>query len=147
MVLVIVWIWCYSVIIVVMDSNQTLRENEMSALSAIYGDDWRPISVENGLYSMTLRACGGSDNTITLDLELPAEYPLSRAPILTLSAPWMARKAKKRLMDELDEIYERSGGDSIIYSWIEKAREYLDQAGTVDEPEGVDEGKQRGFKF
>ena len=35
-------------------------------------------------------------------------------------------------MQELDDIYDKSGGDNIIYSWIEKAKDYLNEENTTD---------------
>lgn len=105
--------------------NKSLQANEIEALSAIYGSDWCVVDAENNVYYITLRDDGSHEKRITLEVQLPPEYPLEKQPYCTLSAPWMSRESKSLLMTELDNIYSRSKGDSIIYSWIEKCKEFL----------------------
>jgi hypothetical protein len=117
--------------------NITLRNDEIQALSAIYGEEWITEDETNNVYSITLK----NDNflntnecqqrsqlcerMIRLEFRLPVEYPLEAMPFYTLSAPWMSRMDKIRLMSSLEEIYCSHAKESILYLWIEKAREFL----------------------
>ncbi|CAG2171246.1 unnamed protein product [Oppiella nova] len=119
---------------------KTLRSDEIEALSAIYGDEWVVEDESSHVFSITLKYdnnCNDSPSQtrshshtdwqrmIRLEFRLPDEYPLSQPPLYTLSAPWMSRKDKTRLMAELEEIYCSNESQSILYLWIEKAREFL----------------------
>lgn len=119
--------------------NKTLRNDEIQALSAIYGDEWIHEEEDNNVYSITLKYDNNINNTkndcqqrsqlcermIRFEIRLPDEYPLESMPFYTLSAPWMSRMDKMLLMSSLEEIYCEHSGESILYLWIEKAREFL----------------------
>ena len=117
-----------------MDCN-TLRNDEIQALSAIYGEEWLVEDEANNVFSITLKDkshCIDSqtrsqetERTIHLEFRLPEEYPLSQPPMYVLSAPWMSRRDKSLLTQQLEEIYCSNESQSILYMWIEKAREFL----------------------
>lgn len=114
-----------------MDST-TLQADEIEALSAIYGSEWVVEDELNRVFSITLKhQQRNSDNErqiekiITLQFRLPPEYPLEAPPFYVLSAPWMSRSEKINFMSSLEEIYCNHAGESILYLWIEKAREYF----------------------
>ncbi|CAG2116481.1 unnamed protein product [Medioppia subpectinata] len=114
---------------------KTLKSDEMEALAAIYGDEWVVEDETSHVFSITLKNetnCNDSqtrgqdwERMIRLEFRLPEEYPLSQPPFYTLSAPWMSRKDKMQLMAQLEEIYCDNESQSILYLWIEKAREFL----------------------
>ncbi|XP_054164884.1 protein IMPACT-B-like [Oppia nitens] len=114
---------------------KTLRNDEIEALSAIYGEEWVAEDTDNSVYSIILKSdnnCNEShgkpndwQKIIRLEFRLPDEYPLSQPPMYTLSAPWMSRKEKASLMAQLEDIYCCNEAQSILYLWIEKSREFL----------------------
>lgn len=123
--------------------NGVLQSDEIEAISAIYGDDWVFENPETSLYSIELfedesikndksdgdqqqqQMMSSNKKSIRLEIKLSPDYPLNGPPTYTISAPWMSRKEKTHLMDDLNEIYINHLGESILYMWIEKTREYL----------------------
>ena len=113
--------------------NKTLQNDEIEALSAIYGKEWVTEDSENQVYSITLKGENVIDSqkshewdkAITFQFRLPPDYPSSSPPFYTLSAPWMIPERKRNLNSSLDQIYSQHEGESILFMWIEKAREYL----------------------
>ncbi|XP_053208859.1 protein IMPACT-B-like [Panonychus citri] len=116
--------------------NETLRKYEIEALSAIYGDDLMLEEEESHGFSVTLTHPEENEKTIKLDIRFSLDYPLNGPPYYTLSAPWMSRNLKSRLVGELNTIYLDNQGESILYMWIEKAREYFDKDENVDSING-----------
>ena len=112
-----------------MTDDTAMQQDEISAISAIFGDDWVCENQDDRVYSIELKEESSSaencDNCIRLGLKLPEEYPSKKPPVYEISAPWMSRKVKSQMMSALDQIYDENRGESIIYQWIEKAREYL----------------------
>ncbi|RWS04081.1 protein IMPACT-like protein [Dinothrombium tinctorium] len=123
--------------------NETLRRDEMEALSAIYCDDWILEDPENRVYTITLRepsSFGKShDKFIQIQFRFPLDYPLNAAPLFTISAPWMSRHDKQRLISAFNEIHVEHRGESVVYLCIEKAREFL--ANDTSRSEVCDENK------
>ena len=115
-----------------MNENKHLQDNDIEALSAIYGQDWSIIDDDNKVYSIRIKNDSNSNEEIKLEIRLPKNYPLSEPPCYTLSAPWMSAKCKSDLMAQFDDIYSKSKGDNIIYSWIEKCKEFLIQSNKND---------------
>ena len=117
---------------------KTLRNDEIEALSAIYGEEWIAEDESNSVFSITLKEednCHESqeyERMIRFEFRLPEEYPLSQPPLYTLSAPWMSRRQKSLLTQQLEEIYCSNESQSILYLWIEKAREFLRCSQTND---------------
>lgn len=110
--------------------NETLRKDEIEALSAIYGDDLVLEEEESHGFAVTLTHPEESEKSIKLDIRFSLDYPLYGPPYYTLSAPWMSRNLKTSLTNELNSIYLDNQGESILYMWIEKAREYLEKKET-----------------
>ena len=123
---------------------KTLRNDEIEALSAIYGEEWVAEDESNTVFSITLKDQTNSSEShnrgqdsermIRLELRLPDEYPLSQPPMYTLSAPWMSRRQKSLLTQQLEEIYCSNESQSILYLWIEKSREFLNTSQTNESP-------------
>lgn len=110
-----------------MTEVSSLQKDEIAAISAIFGDDWICEDVDNRAYSIELKREPGAncDKFIRLGLKFPEDYPSKSPPIYEISAPWMSRKLKTQMKTSLDKIYEDNLGESIIYLWVEKAKEYL----------------------
>ncbi|RWS31085.1 protein IMPACT-like protein [Leptotrombidium deliense] len=119
--------------------NESLRSDEMEALSAIYGDEWELEDLN--VYSITLRSKEDKnvEKNIRIQFRFPDTYPLNSPPIYTISAPWMSRNEKRRLFDAFDTIYEQHSGESIVYLCIEKAREFLSAEQFDEEKENEEE--------
>ncbi|KAI1297174.1 Protein IMPACT-B [Halotydeus destructor] len=112
--------------------NIHLQEDEVEALSAIYGEDWIAEDVDNKVFSIILKSADNSNNSIMFQITMPLDYPLAAPPLYTFSAPWMTRESKRNLMDSLEEVYCQNTGESIVYMWIEKVREFLNPNETLD---------------
>lgn len=127
-----------------MSDDISVQRDEISALSAIFGDEFVCEDVENGVYSIELKG-ESSDKFIRLSLKLPKDYPSKTPPSYEISAPWMPRKLKSEMVASLDEIYEENHGESIIYVWIEKAKEYLFKETSDDQEEDNDTKQEFDF--
>lgn len=104
--------------------NQTLQDEEIEALAAIYGDDWEV--VDNELRKYHIRILDEKlKNAILMEVSFPPDYPKTAPPQYILSAPWLQRNEKLILEDLLADIYCENIGESIIYLWVEKIREFL----------------------
>lgn len=110
-------------------SNQQLQLDEVEALAAIYGSDWITEDFDNRVFSIVVKPEGATDSnndtSIAVQIRFPLDYPLEAPPLYTLSAPWMKKVEKIKLMNELEEMYCQNAGQSIVYMWIEKIREHL----------------------
>ncbi|XP_054714530.1 protein IMPACT-like [Uloborus diversus] len=105
-----------------LNANESLRVDEVEALSAIFGDDWLEEDAEHRVYSINVANSTG--NSIYLQVTLPENYPLDGPPIYQISAPWMSREGKASLCSEIEDIYCSNAGESIIYLWIEKLKDF-----------------------
>jgi hypothetical protein len=106
-----------------MEDNISRQADEVEALSAIYGEDWKVESAGSRIYSMRINIAG-DNNQITLQMTLPPEYPSESPPLYMLSAPSLKRDDKIELTNNLDEIYFEHYGENILFMWIEKIREF-----------------------
>ncbi|CAG9792389.1 unnamed protein product [Diatraea saccharalis] len=111
--------------------NLTKQAEEVEALSSIYGDDWTLESNITRSYRIRIKE---GDKEVLLFVTMPPEYPELSPPKYELSAPWMDRAAKRKLLEDLDKIYIENIGETVIYQWVEKIREYL-QSIKTEEPE------------
>ncbi|XP_022837221.1 protein IMPACT-like [Spodoptera litura] len=106
-----------------METNNLNKQNEeIEALSAIYGDDWTMESDKTRSYSITIYE---KKYEVVLYVTMPEDYPSQSPPSYEFSAPWMDRKDKSELHQALDEIYLENIGKSVVYQWVEKIREVL----------------------
>lgn len=99
---------------------------EVEALSSIYGDEWCVIDeasrifcikISNGLDEPKLTAC--------LQIILPPDYPSSAPPIYQINAAWLRGSKKTELANSLEDLYVEHAGESILYLWVERIREFL----------------------
>nr|XP_022345694.1 protein IMPACT-like isoform X1 [Crassostrea virginica] len=108
------------------DENQNLQEEEIEALAAIYGDEWVAIDSELRKYHIKI-SDEKSQNIILMEVTFPSDYPKAAPPQYVLSAPWLRKDEKLALEDALADIYCANIGESIIYLWVEKIRELLQE--------------------
>ncbi|KAM7388563.1 hypothetical protein PAMP_024730 [Pampus punctatissimus] len=115
---------------------------EVEALSSIYGDEWCVIDeasrifcikISNNMEEPKLTAC--------LQIILPLDYPSTAPPIYQINAAWLRGPERAKLANSLEDLYIEHAGESILYLWVEKIREFLveksQSSETVDQPEKV----------
>lgn len=99
---------------------------EVEALSSIYGDEWCVIDeasrifcikISNDLEEPRLTAC--------LQIILPPDYPSASPPIYQINAAWLRGLERAKLANSLEDLYVEHVGESILYLWVEKIREFL----------------------
>nr|XP_046247506.1 protein IMPACT isoform X1 [Scatophagus argus]XP_046247508.1 protein IMPACT isoform X1 [Scatophagus argus] len=99
---------------------------EVEALSSIYGDEWCVIDeasrifcikISNDLEEPKLTAC--------LQIILPPDYPSISPPIYQINAAWLRGPERAKLANSLEDLYVEHMGESILYLWVEKIREFL----------------------
>ena len=107
-------------------SNEQLQQDEIEALTAIYGDDVVFDDESRRSFSITVKKDEENKSEfVLLQITLPPNYPLEAPPMYTFMAPAVSAGNKIHLMNSLEELYCSNVGESILYMWIEKAREYL----------------------
>lgn len=108
---------------------------EVEALSSIYGDEWcvidEPsrifcIKISNDLDEPKLTAC--------LQIILPPDYPSASPPIYQINAAWLRGPERAKLANSLEDLYVEHVGESILYMWVEKIREFLVEKSQSSEP-------------
>lgn len=115
---------------------------EVEALSSIYGDEWCVIDeasrifcikISNDLEEPKLTAC--------LQIILPPDYPSASPPIYQINAAWLRGSERAKLANSLEDLYVENMGESILYLWVEKIREFLVEKSwstdAADQPEKV----------
>ncbi|XP_035509822.1 protein IMPACT [Morone saxatilis] len=115
---------------------------EVEALSSIYGDEWCVIDEASRIFCIKV-----SDDldepklTACLQIILPPDYPSVSPPIYQINAAWLRGPERAKLANSLEDLYVEHMGESILYLWVEKIREFLveksQSSGTVDQPENV----------
>ncbi|XP_072516104.1 protein IMPACT isoform X2 [Salminus brasiliensis] len=120
-------------------SDLQTQIEEIEALSSIYGDEWCVIDeasrifcikISDDIYEPKWSAC--------LQIILPEDYPSSAPPIYQINAGWLRGPDRVRLSNSLEELYLENVGESILYLWVEKIREFLmerSQCTNTEEPE------------
>ncbi|XP_028167795.1 protein IMPACT-like [Ostrinia furnacalis] len=104
------------------NGNITLQDEEVQALSSIYGDDWSVESEVARTYRVRIRELA---HVVLLVVTMSPGYPGQAPPEYELSAPWMDRAAKNKLHQSMDAVYLEHIGQPTIYNWVEKIRSFL----------------------
>ncbi|XP_056894797.1 protein IMPACT isoform X3 [Takifugu flavidus] len=129
---------------VINTENEDLQAQieEIEALSSIYGEEWCVIDEAARIFC--IRICNGLEKpklTACLQIILPHEYPSTSPPIYQINAAWLRGSERAKLANSLEDLYVENMGESILYLWVEKVREFLversQSAETVDQPEKV----------
>uniref|UniRef100_A0A8C9YAF8 Impact RWD domain protein n=1 Tax=Sander lucioperca TaxID=283035 RepID=A0A8C9YAF8_SANLU len=115
---------------------------EVEALSSIYGEEWCVIDEASRIFCIKI-----SDDleepklTACLQIILPHDYPSAAPPIYQINAAWLRGAERTKLANSLEDLYVEHVGESILYLWVEKVREFLvdksQSSETVDQPEKV----------
>ncbi|XP_062869263.1 protein IMPACT [Trichomycterus rosablanca] len=107
-------------------SDLQLQVEEIEALSSIYGDEWCVIDEASRIFCIKI-----SDDisdpkwSVCLQIILPEDYPSSAPPIYQINAAWLRGPDRITLSNSLEEIFLENVGESILYLWVEKIREFL----------------------
>uniref|UniRef100_A0A671UNB7 Impact RWD domain protein n=1 Tax=Sparus aurata TaxID=8175 RepID=A0A671UNB7_SPAAU len=77
----------------------------------------------------------------SLPIILPPDYPSASPPIYQINAAWLRGPERAKLANSLEDLYVEHMGESILYLWVERIREFLlersQSSETVDQPEKV----------
>lgn len=93
------------------------------------------VDSDNHIYC--IRVDDGQDQplwTICIQVHMPVNYPSDAPPEYQLNAPWMREEERMHLDGVLADIYCENIGESIIYLWVEKIREFI-QERVIQEPQ------------
>ncbi|XP_061453255.1 protein IMPACT isoform X2 [Rhineura floridana] len=102
------------------------QTEEIEALSAIYGDEWCTIDEDEKIFCIKISDCLKQPKwTLCLQVILPPEYPATAPPIYQINAPWLLGQEYAELANYLEDLYVQNIGESILYLWVEKIREFL----------------------
>ncbi|KAI2650724.1 Protein IMPACT-B [Labeo rohita] len=108
------------------DVDLQAQIEEIEALSSIYADEWCVIDEAARVFCIRV-----SDDTqqpkwtVCLQIILPPDYPSSAPPVYQINAGWLRGADRMNLSNSLEEIYVENTGESILYLWVEKIREFL----------------------
>ncbi|XP_037105002.1 protein IMPACT isoform X1 [Syngnathus acus] len=122
------------------DDLQSQME-EVEALSSIYGDEWCVIDEASRIFCIKI-SNDMAENKLTacLQIILPPDYPSSAPPIYQINAAWLRGAERVRLANSLEDLYVQHAGESILYMWVEKIREFLLEK--AQDSETVEQSKQ-----
>ncbi|XP_044269640.1 protein IMPACT-A-like [Tribolium madens] len=112
---------------------------EIEALKSIYDDNWR-LEAETNCYSIQINP------NVKLFITLNDDYPSNKPPNFELLAPTLPLEQKQLICDEFSRIYESSQGSPILFQWIEKLKEIVDQCSEVanaSQPEDLNEVEEK----
>ncbi|XP_069695439.1 protein IMPACT-like isoform X2 [Periplaneta americana] len=107
-----------------MVDNLSRQVEEIEALSSIYGNEWKTEDEANRAYSIRIEE--GTQSAV-LYITVPADYPSASPPQYQLSAPTLSAQDKQTISTQLDEVYLENIGETVIFQWVEKVRELLQQ--------------------
>ncbi|XP_029001386.1 protein IMPACT [Betta splendens] len=99
---------------------------EVEALSSIYGDEWCVIDEASRIFCIKIsNDLEEPELTARLQIILPSDYPSRAPPIYQINAAWLRGPERAKLANSLEDLYVEHAGDSILYLWVEKIREFL----------------------
>ncbi|XP_026103760.1 protein IMPACT isoform X3 [Carassius auratus] len=119
------------------DADLRAQMEEIEALSSIYGDEW--CVIDEAARVFCIRVSDDSQRptlTLCLQIILPPDYPSSAPPVYQINAGWLRGADRMTLANSLEELYVENTGESILYLWVEKIREFLvEKSQSADGPE------------
>lgn len=107
-----------------MVDNLSLQVDEIEALKAIYESQMQVEDVVQRSY--LFRVILNPSYMFNLYVVLPPEYPLASPPKYELQAPWLETNERVFLQENLNRIYAEASGQSILFSWIEFIKEFVE---------------------
>uniref|UniRef100_A0A8C6VSQ2 Impact RWD domain protein n=1 Tax=Nothobranchius furzeri TaxID=105023 RepID=A0A8C6VSQ2_NOTFU len=104
---------------------------EVEALSSIYGDDWCVIDEASRVFC--IKISNELQLTACLQIILPADYPCAAPPIYQIKS------------SDLKE--QEHAGESILYLWVEKIRDFLvEKSDSSETGEDIDKAAEHRFE-
>lgn len=103
------------------EGDRERRQEEMEAMEAIYGEAFTLDSED----SCTIQVSGPSTGVVALSLTLPPTYPSLAPPTYSYFAPFLSSEEKEALRASLEEIYLENLGQSVVFLWVERVRDFL----------------------
>ncbi|XP_044149422.1 protein IMPACT [Bufo gargarizans] len=117
------------------EENLQSQIDEIEALSSIYGDDWCVIDEAARIFCIKIsNSLDHPEWTLCLQVILPPEYPSAAPPLYQLNAPWLRGEDRLTLSNSLEDIYVQNLGENILYQWVEKIREFLEEKSKTSVP-------------
>lgn len=107
------------------DNNLQSQIEEIEALSSIYGEEWCVIDEASRVFCIRISDTQQPKWTVCLQIILPLDYPSSAPPMYQINAAWLRGRDRMTLSNSLEEIYVENAGESLLYLWVEKIREFL----------------------
>uniref|UniRef100_A0A3Q3CUC9 Impact RWD domain protein n=1 Tax=Haplochromis burtoni TaxID=8153 RepID=A0A3Q3CUC9_HAPBU len=108
------------------DEDLQAQIEEVEALSSIYGDEWCVIDEASRIFCIKISADLEEPKlTACLQIILPPDYPSAAPPIYQINAVWLRGPERAKLANSLEDIYVEHAGESILYLWVEKVRDFL----------------------
>ncbi|XP_061635550.1 protein IMPACT isoform X2 [Phyllopteryx taeniolatus] len=99
---------------------------EVEALSSIYGDEWCAVDEASRIFCIKIsNDTEETKLTACLQIILPPDYPSAAPPIYQINAAWLRGSERVQLANSLEDLYVEHAGESILYMWVEKIREFL----------------------
>uniref|UniRef100_A0A3B3DJF6 Impact RWD domain protein n=1 Tax=Oryzias melastigma TaxID=30732 RepID=A0A3B3DJF6_ORYME len=122
---------------------------EVEALSSIYGDEWCVIDEASRIFCIKISSNLEEPKlTACLQIILPSDYPSAAPPIYQINAAWLRGPERVKLANSLEDIYH--AGESILYLWVERVREFLveksQSSGTEEHPEKENSTAEEGVE-
>ncbi|KAG0727346.1 Protein IMPACT-B [Chionoecetes opilio] len=111
------------------DGNLARQNDELEALASIYGLDFHTESAEHRTYSVEVDEAGLSS---LLQVTMPPDYPAEAPPTYCLSAPWLKGLCRLELCGYLEELFLENTGESIVYLWVERIRQFMVEFGAAE---------------
>lgn len=109
--------------------NSEMRNDEISAMSAIYGDDWIVENAHSCSFTVTIFPDNHQQkNGLKFEIKLPETYPMEQKPLYSISAPWMSRHEKANLFEQLEQICEANKGECVLFLLTDRIREFLNNS-------------------
>ena len=111
--------------------NHDLQKDEIEALTAIYGEALQFDENARRLFITLVDEDSDEKRSLELEVQLTDDYPANGSPVISLSAPFMSRECKNRLLSQLKQILDENPGEPVIYQWIERTRTFLREDSTT----------------
>lgn len=122
------------------ESDITRQDEEIEALSAIYGDDLLVVNETEKLYDIRIRHEQNSWWSMTLQVLLPRNYPSSVPPVFELHGTWLSDSDEFEIRDKLYSIYRENKHELVLFQWVEQIREFMNKK--ASECAKVEEGSE-----
>uniref|UniRef100_A0A667ZTD1 Impact RWD domain protein n=1 Tax=Myripristis murdjan TaxID=586833 RepID=A0A667ZTD1_9TELE len=107
---------------------------EIEALSSIYGDEWCVIDEASRIFCIKISSDLEEPKlTACLQIILPPDYPSAAPPIYQINAAWLRGLERMTLANSLEDLYVEHAGESILFLWVEKIREFLIEKSQITE--------------